>query len=465
MIQSKQQGIGLILCALLSVMSAPVYATGILDAWSLALEKDPTFRAAIKEKEAGDEYINIARAGLLPKVGLNYQNSPHNWQTQKLPQSDSKGKVSEITRHRQYHSYSGSVTLTQPLLDYEAYARYKAGVAQTMMSDERYRGRLLDLAVRVINAYVDVAYSRDQIAVAEAQKAAYQEQLVLNDRLMNAGEGTVTDIAETQARYSLAEAQVIEARDALDIAQRELETIIGVPLDQLDALQVLRPGKFRVAPLVPARFEEWQKIALKNNPVLAASRHEVSAAKYDIERSRAGFMPHVQLYASHSESDSSTDNSVNQKYRTDSIGVQVSMQLYAGGGVAASTRQAAARYGQAIAEMDSQVSAMLNDLRKQYNQCISSRAKMAAYELAEKSATTLVVATRQSVMAGQRVNVDVLNAQQQLYSARRDLAFARYTYIKSWIALLSGAGTLSEKEITHVAQYFINSRQVQAKDR
>ncbi|MFN2994131.1 TolC family outer membrane protein [Serratia plymuthica] len=458
MIQFKRQVAGLAISTLLFAISAPVHSIGILDAYSLALEKDPTFRAAIKEKEAGDENENIGRAGLLPKVSGNYQNSPRNWQTQKFPSSDIFGNVSEVTQRRQYRSYSSSITLTQPLFDYEAYARYKAGVAQTLMSDERYRSKFLDLAVRVISAYVEVAYSKDQIALASAQKAAYKEQLALNDRLMGAGEGTITDVSETQARYSLAEAQEIEARDALDAAQRELEVIIGVPLNQLDELQTLRPGKFQVAPLIPSRFEEWQKIALENNPTLAASRHGVDAAKYEVERNRAGFMPQVQLYASHSENDSSSDNTVNQKYRTDSIGVQVSVPIYAGGGVSASTRQAAARYGQAMFEMDAQTGTTLNDLRKQFNLCISSRAKLAAYELAVKSATTQVTATRQSVLAGQRVNVDVLNAEQQLYSAQKDLASAKYTYIKAWITLLSDSGTLDEHDVKRVAQYFSYNR-------
>ncbi|CAI1122551.1 TolC family outer membrane protein [Serratia entomophila] len=458
MIQFKREVAGLAISTLLFAISAPVYSIGISDAYSLALEKDPTFRAAIKEKEAGEENENIGRAGLLPKVSLNYQNSPRNWQTQKYQQSDFFGNMSDVTKRQQYRSYSGSVTLTQPLFDYEAYARYKAGVAQSLMADERYRGKFLDLAVRVISAYVEVAYAKDQIALAEAQKTAYKEQLALNDRLMSAGEGTVTDVSETQARYSLAEAQVIEARDALDSAQRDLEVIIGVPLNQLDSLQTLRPGKFQVAPLIPSKFEEWQKIALDNNPMLAASRHGVDAAKYEVERNRAGFMPQVQLYASHSENDSSSDNTVNQKYRTNSVGVQVSMPIYAGGGVSASTRQAAARYGQAMYEMDAQVGTTLNDLRKQFNLCISSRAKLAAYELAVKSATTQVEATRQSVLAGQRVNVDVLNAEQQLYSAQRDLASAKYTYIKSWITLLSDSGTLDEKDVSRVAQYFARQR-------
>lgn len=439
------------------LISSPAYSLGILDAYSLALEKDPTFQAAIKEKEAGDEAKNIGRAGLLPKVSLNYQNAPRNWQTQKYQTSDIFGNVSDVTKRQQYRSYAGSVTLTQPLFDYEAYAKYKTGVAQSLMADEKYRSKYLELAVRVISAYVSVAYAKDQIALAEAQKAAYKEQLALNDRLMAAGEGTVTDVAETQARYSLAEAQVIEARDVLDSAQRELEVIIGIPLDQLDAMQTLRPGKFQVSPLRFTAFDDWQKLAMERNPQLASSRHGVDAARYDVERNRAGFMPQVQLYASHSVNDSSSDNTVNQKYRTDSVGVQVSMPIYSGGGVAASTRQAAARYGQAKYELDAQVGSIMNDLRKQFNQCISSQAKLRAYELAVKSATTQVEATRQSVLAGQRVNVDVLNAEQQLYAAQRDLAEAKYTYIKAWISLLGDSGTLSEKDIMQVAGYFHRS--------
>ena len=457
MIFMKRKMINLALSSIVWVISSPVHALGILDAYSLALEKDPTFQAAIKEKEAGDEARNIGRAGLLPKVSLNYQNAPRNWQTQKYQTSDIFGNVSDVTKRQQYRSYAGSVTLTQPLFDYEAYAKYKTGVAQSLMADEKYRSKYLDLAVRVISAYVSVAYAKDQIALAEAQKAAYKEQLALNDRLMSAGEGTVTDVAETQARYSLAEAQVIEARDVLDSAQRELEVIIGIPLDQLDALQTLRQGKFQVSPLRYTAFDDWQKLAMERNPQLASSRHGVDAARYDVERNRAGFMPQVQLYASHSENDSSSDNTVNQKYRTDSVGVQVSMPIYSGGGVAASTRQAAARYGQAKYELDAQVGSIMNDLRKQFNQCISSQAKLRAYELAVKSATTQVEATRQSVLAGQRVNVDVLNAEQQLYAAQRDLAEAKYTYIKAWITLLGDSGTLSEKDIMRVAGYFHRS--------
>lgn len=455
----KRQATGLAIGGLLFAAAMPAQALSLLDAYSLALDKDPTFLAAVKEKEAGDENKNIGMAGLLPKVSVNYQNSPRNWQKVTSPSSNFfTGETIQVTNRNQYSSYAGTVTLTQPLIDYEAYARYRSGVAQTLMSDQRYRSKVQDLAVRLVTAYVDVVYAQDQILLAQAQQQAYREQLALNERLFKAGEGTVTDVSETQARYSLAEAQVIEANDVLDSSRRTLELMIGAPLTDYQDVQLLKPGSFKIIPLVPSKFEEWERIALNNNPDLAASRHNVDAAKYEVERNRAGYFPTVQLYASHSENDSSSDNTVNQKYRTNSVGVQVNMNLYSGGGVSASTRQAAARYGQAMYEMDSQAGNVINDLRKQYNLSVSSHAKLAAYEFAVQSATTQVEATRKSVIAGQRVNVDVLNAEQQLFAAKRDLATAKYTYIKARVALLSDSGQLNEKDMLQLAQYFAIKR-------
>ncbi|MFZ4831806.1 TolC family outer membrane protein [Rouxiella sp. Mn2063] len=437
-----------------SFVPRPGYALGVLDAYALALEKDPTFQAALKERDAGLESENIGKAGLLPQVSMSYQNGPRNWQTQKYPQRDILGGISQATQHRQYRSYASSVVLTQPLFDYEAYANYKAGLVQAQIADQRYRGKYLNLAVRVITAYVDVANAVDQVMLAEQQREVLKQQLNLNQHLYQAGEGTVTDISETEARYSLSEAQLIDARDDLDATQRNLEAMIGVPLSQLDGMQTIRPGKFEVLTLSPEKYADWEALALRHNPVLASSRDAIEAAKYEIEKNRAGFMPQVQLYASHSENDSSSDNTVNQKYRTDSIGIRVNVPIYSGGGVSASTRQAVAKYGQAMYEKDEQVISTLNDLRKQYNACMSSKTRLAAYELAEKAASLQVEATRKSVMAGQRANIDVLNAQQQLFSTQRDLATAKYNYIKAWVNLLSDSGTLAEGDLLKVARYF-----------
>ncbi|KTJ37213.1 peptidase [Klebsiella aerogenes] len=432
----------------------PVYAFSVLDAYALALENDPTFQAALKERDAGHEEENIGKAGLLPRISLNYQNSPKNWQTQKYQSSDPFGNLSEVTKRQQYRSYAGSVSLTQTIFDYEAYAKYKAGIAKSLMANDRFRSKFMNLAVRVISSYINVVDAQEKMSLAAAQKTAYKEQLILNERLMSAGEGTITDIAETQARSNLAEAQLIESKDNLDVAERELQAIVGVPLEQLDSLQMLRTSTFNTLPLRFNKVTEWEENARKHNPELSASRYEVKAARYEVERNKAGFMPQFQLYASHSENNSSSDNTINQKYRTDSIGLQVSMPIYSGGGVIASTRQAAARYGQAKYELDAQSSALMIDLHKQFNQCINGKDKLHAYESAVKSARVQVIATRQSVRGGQRVNVDVLNAEERLYSAERDFAEAKLSYVKAYIGLLNDAGLLEYSDLLSVAQYF-----------
>lgn len=435
------------------VYATPVHALTLKDAFMLALRNDPTLQAAVQEKLAGEQDKTIGRAGLLPQVSANYQNAPRNRQNQKYQATDILGNTQEQNVNTNYRSNSLSVTITQPLFDYEAWARYQSGVARALMADERYRGKLQDMATRLVEAYIDVAYRRENIALAQAQALTYREQLALNQQLANLGEGTVTDEAETQARYGLAQAQVIEAQDALNAAQGILSNIIGVPVANIDDVEAQK-GPFALLALKYPTLDAWQRQAKSNNPELLATKQGIEVAHYEVERNRAGHFPRVALYASHSENDSNSDNTVGQKYRTDSIGVQVSVPIYAGGGVSASTNQAAARYMQAKYEMAAQSDKMLTDLQQQYNLCRSSETKLKAYELALQAADKQVIATRQSVKAGMRVNVDVLNAEQQRYMTQKEYAEAKYGYLKAWVSLQSLAGVLNEPDISLVARYF-----------
>lgn len=435
-------------------MSCKVHALTIVDAYSLALENDPTFQAARKEKEAGNENAAIGRANLLPKLNINYQNGPKNWQKQSYQTSDYLGDVSDVTKKQQYRSYAASITLTQPLFDYEAYAKYKSGIVQSLMADSRYQAKLLDLAVRVVTAYVDVANARDKIELAKAQAATFSEQLILNQKLIDGGEGTVTDEAETEAKYSLSQALIVDANNNLDEAKHKLELIIGGPINDLSDLQELKNTDFVTSNLDPKDFTNWQNKAMTKNPILEESRSEIEAARYEIERNRSGFFPQIQLYASHSANDSNSDNTVNQKYNTNSIGIQLNMNLFDGGGTLASTRQAADKYGQAKYEYDAKANDLIYDLRKQYFICANSPVKIKAYTLAVKAANIQVIATKKSVQAGQRINLDVLNAEQQFYSATNDLQDAKYSYIKAWVSLLNDTGTLDLKNIHTISSYF-----------
>ncbi|WP_330213757.1 TolC family outer membrane protein [Pseudomonas sp. Z18(2022)] len=435
-----------LLFSLCCACSGSVQALGLLDAYDLALRNDPTFQAAIQEREAGEENRIIGRAGLLPNLSWSYNNSRNE---SEVTQSTAVGNV---TSDRDYRSYASTLTLQQPLLDYEAYARYRQGAAQALFADERFRGKSQELAVRVLSAYSQALLAQERIELSRAQKRAYVERLQLNERLLKGGEGTRTDVLETQARLSLAQAEEIESLDTQDAALRELEAIVGQPL-QIEELAPLT-RQFDIPPLEPNRFETWREMAMANNPELKSQHHALDVAEYEVERKRAGHLPKVSLYASSRQTSSDSESSYNQKYDTNSVGIQVSLPLFAGGSVSASTRQAANQLSQAQYELDAQTAKTLIELRKQFNLNTSGAAKVRAYEMAVGSATALVTATRKSVTGGERVNLDVLDAEQQLFTARRDLADARHAYLLARIQLKYFAGLLSEQDLRALAGYF-----------
>lgn len=438
----------LLSCALLLGLSLPASALDLGDAYALALRNDPTFHAAIAERDAGLENRAIGRAGLLPNLSYRY-NSARN--DSEVTQTNQFG---DNTSQRDYRSYSSTLTLQQPLFDWAAWADYRQGVAKALLADERFRGQSQALAVRLFGAYSEALFANEQIALAQAQRRAYAEQLKLNERLIKGGEGTRTDVLETRARYELAQAQEIEASDNLDAALRSLQSIIGEPLEVADLAPLA--GHFRVQPLQPARFDAWRDLAVANNAELASQRHALDAADQAIERQRAGHLPSLSAYASKGRSSSSSESSYNQRYDTDTIGIQLSMPLFAGGGVSASTRQATAQRDNVRYQLDGQIAETLNELRKQFNLCASSTAKVRAYELAVDSASELITATRKSVAGGERVNLDVLNAEQQLYGARRDLAQARYDYMRAWLQVRYLAGTLEASDLQQLNNYFVS---------
>ena len=443
----------LLLClwAALLPLSSPALALSLLDAYHLALDNDPQYQGAIQEHQAGRQYQALGRAALLPRLVYSY-NRGRSWSD--VTQATSRGDIEE---DRQYDSYSSTLSLQQPLFDYEAFSRYRKGIAQTLLSDERFRSQSQQLLIRVLDAYTGALLAQDQIELARAQKRSYQEQFQLNQRQFQLGNGTRTDTLETQARFNLAQAQEIEAQDNQDSALRELERLIGVPLDFSD-LETLGEH-FRVAPLNPTSYTAWRDLTMAENAELAALRHGVDVARYDVEQKRADFLPRLGLYASSGKSRSASETTYNQRYETDSIGIQLSIPLFSGGETLAATRQAAHLMEKSHYDLDDKVRETLNQVRKMFNLSTSSAAKIKAYAMAVSSAHTLVTATRKSISAGVRVNLDLLDAERQLYNALNELSKAKYDYLNAWARLRFYAGVLNEQDLEQVAANFSEKNQ------
>ena len=423
-------------------------ALGPFQVYEQALRNDPEFLAALQERDAGQESRTIGRAGLLPKLSYNYNKGRNNSRATYL---NERGNSHE---DRNYNSYGSTFTVQQPLIDYEAYANYRKGVAQALFADETFRSKSQELLVRVLTHYTQALFAQDQIDNARAKKNAYEQQFQQNEQLFRQGEGTRTDILEAESRYELATAEQLQAQDEQDAALRELGALIGVATVNIDELTPL-PASFSALPLQPASFSSWHTMALESNPLLASQREALEVARYEVERNRAGHLPKLNAYASVRKMESESGNTYNQRYDTNTIGIEISLPLYAGGGVAASVRQANSNLARVEYELEGKTRETLIELRRQFNACQSGVSKLRAYQKALVSAEALVVSTRQSILGGERVNLDALNAEQQLYSTRRDLAQARYDYLLAWTKLHFYAGTLGEQDLARVDEVFV----------
>ena len=434
--------------SLLLVCGSAQAAMGPFDVYEQALRNDPVFLGAIKERDAGLESRNIGRAGLLPKLSYNYNKGRNNSQATYL---NERGNTHD---DRNYNSYGSTLTLQQPLIDYEAYANYRKGVAQSLFADETFRSKSQELLVRVLTHYTQALFAQDQIDNARAKKKAYEQQFRQNEHMFRQGEGTRTDILEAESRYELATAEEIQAHDEQDAALRELGALIGVATLDIDELTPLTRS-FSSLPLEPGSFSSWHEMALESNPILASQREALEVARYEVERNRAGHLPKLNAYASVRKMESDSGNTYNQRYDTNTIGIEISVPLYAGGGVSASVRQASSNLAQVEYELEGKTRETLIELRRQFNACQSGVSKLRAYQKALISAEALVVSTRQSILGGERVNLDALNAEQQLYSTRRDLAQTRYDYLLAWTKLHFYAGTLGAQDLARVDEAFI----------
>lgn len=434
------------LSSMLLIYAKDGAALGLMEAYDAALQNDPAYRAAVHERQAGLEYQEIGRSYLRPNLSANYAINKN--------QADitAKSGVVETSEHRNYQSKVGGIQLRQPLFNLESMARYRLGIAQTSNSEAQFLANSQDMMVRLVSQYVSAAYAEDQLALAVAQRDAYAEQRKVNDRLFKKGEGTVTDMIETQAKFDLAEAQVLEARDAQTNARDTLAALIGREVSQLDPVR----EDFRVAPMQPARFEEWRAIAVERNPEIVAQRHATEIAQQEIRRNEAGHAPRLDVVFGLNQTSSDTINTYRQDATISSMGLQLTVPLYAGGSVSALTRQAAANFEKAQANLDGKTNDVLIELRKQYNATLNALARIDALVKSADSARLLVSATEKSIKAGLRTNVDALNAQRQLFEVKRDLALARYNYLVSYLRLRKAAGSLAISDLQTIAGHFEN---------
>lgn len=443
----------------LLIFSASVQAADLLETYLAALIADPTYQAAIYEHAASQESVPMARAGLLPQLAANGGYSINVGQqdvptrTTTAVQSISQGgqtvertiaTTSEGgTKPVDYQASQYGLSLRWSIFNLESIARFRQAYAQEAYGDAKFDSAYNDLVLRVASGYFDALLAQDTLMLAQAQVDAYRQQLQAAQKNWQAGEGSRTEVAETEARLASAEAELLAAQDQNTLARALLKQISGM---KTESLKPLRPD-FTAQILETPQLETWQGWAVELSPLLVAQRQSVESARKDIDRAHAGHWPKLDVVGSAMDSRSDSPFFANSRNQINSIGVQMSMPLYSGGYVNAASRQAEASLSRSQSELDAKLNAVMLDVEKYLRNVLSGVQQVAAYEKAVSAQGVAVQGAEVGFKYGTRIQVEVLDAQRLLFQSKRNLAQARYQYLLNKLRLIGACRLLTEEDV------------------
>jgi outer membrane protein len=301
-----------------------------------------------------------------------------------------------------------------------------------------------DLIVRLAQAYFDVLGAQDTLSTTQASKKAITEQLASAKRNFEVGTTTITDTREAQARFDLAVAQEIAAENDLRTKRIALDQLVGRPNVTPKSLAV----PMALPPLMPAEIDPWVATADAGHPLVRKARLGVDIATLETDKAKAGHLPTVDLTGSLS-STRATGNGATLPGTTNavSIGVQLNAPLFAGFSIQNRVKETLSLEEKARDDLAVARRSVELGTRQSFLGLQSGQAQVSALEAAEASTKLALEATQLGYTVGVRVNLDVLNAQTQLFTTQRDLASARYNVLLTNLRLRQAAGTLTETDL------------------
>ena len=424
--------------ALGAALCAPVQAQSLLELVESARTYDTAWQSARAQLDAAARKADQARAGLLPSAALTGGLTRSNVELSK-PKIENTGTAQTV-----------GINASQPLYRPANRITLEQGQRGVDVAQAQLDAATQDLLVRVSQAYFDVLAAQDTLTFVQAQKAAVSEQLAAAKRNFEVGTTTVTDSREAQARYDLVIAQEIAAENDLRVKSLALDQLVGItgtkPLPL--ALPVQLPS------VVPDNLTTWVDTARDQQPGVRQAAIALDIARLETKKAETGHLPTVDLQAGYNVTrnlhGTITSPGVTARSNAASVGVALNLPLFAGFAVQNRVKETLALETKAAADLETARRSVAQATRAAFYGVQSGQGQVQALEAAEASSQSALDANKLGYQVGVRINIDVLNAQSQLYQTKRDLAQARYNVLLGGLKLRQAAGTLSQQDIEAV---------------
>jgi outer membrane protein len=433
-------------------LAGQAFGADLVEVFRDAKSNDAPYASARASLEAGRERLPQGRALILPTFNASGNSTYSDNAVKQL----SPGPTAGIPVARDFHTNAWTVTLTQPLYRWQNWIQYEQAEFQVAQAEAQFAQASQDLIVRVAQAYFDVLAADNSLAFIQAQKTAISEQLAQAKRNFEVGTATITDTNEAQARFDLSVSQEIAAQNDLEIRKRTLQQIIGKFPENLRPLRT----KFAFSPPEPNRMDDWVEAAQKQAYAVRIQEAATEIAEREVKRNRAAHLPTVDLVATYgnnvSSGSSTSATGGGTEVRTTTLGLQLTVPLYAGGSIDSRVRESIANLDKSRADLENSRRQAALLARQSFLGVTNGMAQVRALEQAVTSSETALASNKLGYEVGVRINIDVLNSQQQLFSTRRDLSRARYDTIVNGLRLKAAAGTLGEADLDAVNQLLGN---------
>ena len=419
-----------------AVLALPAQAQNLVDLYEAARGFDSAFQSAKAQLDANQYRVDQARSAFLPKLGLaaGVTSTYASVAPDQGPKSDRGFGAATAAVNGSYSLYA---PVNQVNVDL---AGKTVTIAQVQLALVEQ-----DLVVRVAQAYFDVLASNDSLTFVRAQKAAVAEQLASAKRNFEVGTSTITDTREAQARFDLVIAQEIAAENDLRVKRLTLDQVVG---------KVNTEPKTVALPLAlptinPANIDTWVQQAQQDHPSVRLAQTGLDVAILETEKARTGDRPTLDLIGKidGTRNEGSSVSPIGSWVGTGTVGLNFNMPLYTGNLVQNRIKETLALEEKSRSDLEGARRAVSQATRATYFGLLSGQGQVKAFEAAEASSQSALDANKLGYQVGVRINIDVLNAQSQLFQTKRDLAKARYDVLVGSLKLRQANGSLRAEDL------------------
>ena len=398
---------------------------------------DAAYQSARLQFDANVAKADQAKAGILPSVGVGASVSRTAFELT-YPPVASKFNTQGVT-----------LSASQPLYRPANRAAYEQGAKLIARSRAQLDAAGQDLIVRTSHAYFDVLAAQDTLMFVQAQNTAVAEQLAFAKRNFEVGTSTITDTREAQARYDLVIAQEIAADNDLRVKKVVLDQLVG----RTDAQPKSLAAPFSLPTLTPTDPTAWVQQADGIHPAIRQALSGLDIAELEVRKAEAGHKPTLDAVASYNVQRNPSGSATlagASRTNTGSVGLQFNLPLFAGYAIENRVRETLSLRDKANSDLELTRRSVAQGTRTAYFGVLSGLGQVRALEAAELSSQSALDANKLGYQVGVRINIDVLNAQSQLFQTKRDLAQARYNVLLGGLRLRQANGTLTEVDLQPV---------------